>query len=559
MKTKNIFLLFFLILGVSLAFAQGENDNWYFGRNAGVNFSGSAPIALTNGQINTDEAVGTVSDANGNLLFYTDGGSVWTREHQMMNGGFGLGGTYTTAQLSIARNPANLMQYYIFTGATNSFPNSFVAYTIVDMSLGPLGANGQPLGEVIPNRKNIPILDNNGNTIFSEAVTLVMHEDNASFWLLLQNENNLYSYRVSNTGINPNPAVSSFGFSVPIGSGTILNIKASPKLQNSNFSNYISVSFWYPGYILKAYSFDNSTGTITNDFVLEISNFTIIHAAEFSGDGKILYFGNTNLYAINLPLSTGSVVYNQMFTGNTSHRFYAMQRNKYDDIYLGNNNSTYLSKIISPNVYGGSSLNIDNVYLGGKRVSLSLPQPVLLPDFKEAPEPECEVNYTFTLPEPNVNHTYSASESIITKERYLVTADNKKIELKAGKYVSLLPNTEIKAGSDFLAAIEDCKIREVESRKSSKSKNQQKISLKLDLTNDSDTSDINVFPNPSSDFVKIDTRLKIQNWELYDLSGKIVLRGDGNRVNVKSMPSGSYLLSITFEKGMKAAKKVIVK
>lgn len=559
MKTKNIFLLFFLILGVNFTFAQGENDNWYFGRNAGVNFSGSMPVALSNGQINTDEASGTVSDANGNLLFYTDGNYVYDRQHQLMNDGFGLGGTYTTAQLAIARNPANLMQYYVFTGATKGSPNTFVAYSIVDMSLGPIGANGLPLGAVIPNRKHIPILDNGGNTLFSESITLVMHEDGSSFWVLVPVDNYLYSYRVSNIGINPNPSVSNLGFTVPLLPENANTVKISPKLQGANFSHYVSISFWVPGFIFKTLSFDDSTGMLTNDFSLEIANSGITYGMEFSGDGKILYFGNTNIYAVNLPLSTSSVVYNQMFTGNVNHRFYGMQRNKYNDIYLANYNYYYLSKILSPNIYGGSSVNVDYLYLANKYISLSLPQPVILPGFEEAPEPECEVNYTFTLPEPNVNHTYSASESIITKERYLVTADNKKIELKAGKYVSLLPNTEIKAGSDFLATIEDCKIREVESRKSGKSKKQQKISLKLDLTNDSDTSDINVFPNPSSDFVKIDTKLKIQNWELYDLSGKIVLKGDGNIVNVKSMPSGSYLLSITFEKGMKAAKKVIVK
>lgn len=556
---KKFYITMILALLPILIFSQGENDNWYFGRNAGVNFSGSTPVALTDGQINTDEASGVVSDANGNLLFYTDGSSVWDRQHQIMVGGFGLGGSYSTAQLGIARNPANPMQYYVFTGATKASPGTFISYTVIDMSLGALGASGQPLGEVIPSRKHIPILDSFGNTLFSEAITLVMHEDGSSFWLLIPNDNNLYSYRVSNMGLNPIPVVSNLGFTVPLLQENANVVKVSPKLQNGNFSHYVSISFSVPGFIVKTLSFDDSTGMLTNDFSMEIANSGVTYGIEFSGNGNILYFGNTNIYAVNLPLSTSSVVYNQIFTGNVTHRFYGMQRNKYDDIYLGNYTYPYLSKIISPNIYGGSSVNVDNVYLGGKILSLSLPQPVLLPNVKEAPEQQCEINYTFYVPEPNVNHTYSASESIITKDKYTVTADNKKIELKAGKYVSLLPNTFIKDGSDFLAKIEECKIREVESKKSRNSKDQSRISLKLDLTHDSGINDVNIFPNPASDFVKINTKLTIQNWELYDLSGKMVLKGEGNTVNVKSMTQGSYLLSITLEKGTKVTKKIIVK
>ncbi|MGE8526208.1 hypothetical protein [Chryseobacterium rhizosphaerae] len=46
MKTK-IFLLFFLSFGINVLFAQGENDNWYFGTKATVNFSNASLLPLS--------------------------------------------------------------------------------------------------------------------------------------------------------------------------------------------------------------------------------------------------------------------------------------------------------------------------------------------------------------------------------------------------------------------------------------------------------------------------------------------------------------------------------
>lgn len=64
-------LLILLSFGVNFMSAQGENDNWYFGDKAAVNFSTSPPTAINNSAMNTYEACGSVSDSDGNLLFYT--------------------------------------------------------------------------------------------------------------------------------------------------------------------------------------------------------------------------------------------------------------------------------------------------------------------------------------------------------------------------------------------------------------------------------------------------------------------------------------------------------
>src|SRR5690606_628912 len=113
---KNIYVIFILFLGFS-AYPQGENDNWYFGNKAAVNFLTATPVVLTNSQMDTFEAVGTASDSSGNLLFYTDGMTIWDRDHNIMPNGTGLTGTVNSTQTLIIGEIGNKDRYYVFTTA----------------------------------------------------------------------------------------------------------------------------------------------------------------------------------------------------------------------------------------------------------------------------------------------------------------------------------------------------------------------------------------------------------------------------------------------------------
>ncbi|HRG90540.1 MAG TPA: hypothetical protein PLW44_16070, partial [Chitinophagales bacterium] len=90
-------LLFILLIGV-YAYPQGQANIWYFGATAGVDFNSGSPVAITDGVLSTSEGSATISDAAGNLLFYTDGIRVWTRNHVQMPNGNGLLGDPSSAQ-----------------------------------------------------------------------------------------------------------------------------------------------------------------------------------------------------------------------------------------------------------------------------------------------------------------------------------------------------------------------------------------------------------------------------------------------------------------------------
>ncbi len=99
---KTTSLLLFLLLNTFLIYAQeiqNSSNIWYFGNRAGLDFNTTPPTALVNGQLNTQEGVATVSNDLGELLFYTDGITVWDRTHQAMPNANGtLNGHFSSTQ-----------------------------------------------------------------------------------------------------------------------------------------------------------------------------------------------------------------------------------------------------------------------------------------------------------------------------------------------------------------------------------------------------------------------------------------------------------------------------
>lgn len=133
MFKKSIVLL--LLLVISFCFAQNEANIWYFGNKAGMDFNNGSPVALTDGQMNTNEGCATISNAAGQLLFYTDGTTVWDRNHQPMPNGTGLLGDFSSTQSAIIiPKPNSSTIYYVFT-CTDYANTNGIKYSEVDMSL----------------------------------------------------------------------------------------------------------------------------------------------------------------------------------------------------------------------------------------------------------------------------------------------------------------------------------------------------------------------------------------------------------------------------------------
>jgi len=89
-----------------------KQDNlWHFGMGVEVNFNTGTPVVSTNGSTAVREGVATIANSNGELLFYTDGRSIWDRNHNIMQGGNatlggGVHGSSTHAVVAIP-HPGN--------------------------------------------------------------------------------------------------------------------------------------------------------------------------------------------------------------------------------------------------------------------------------------------------------------------------------------------------------------------------------------------------------------------------------------------------------------------
>src|SRR6186713_3346857 len=101
MKKTATLLLLVTFLSTQFSFAQKQANRWYFGMFAGLDFNSGAPVPVSDGMLNTAEGCSSIADANGNLLFYTDGITVFNRVHDTMPNGFDLTGDISSTQSAL--------------------------------------------------------------------------------------------------------------------------------------------------------------------------------------------------------------------------------------------------------------------------------------------------------------------------------------------------------------------------------------------------------------------------------------------------------------------------
>ncbi len=136
MKKFNLIIsVLTLLFSVSLA----QSQTWYFGSGAGLNFSGNQTAVAEGSPINTSEGCSIVNDENGNIIFYTDGKTVWNGRHRPLINGRGLLGNSSATQsaLIIPIPNTRCQKYFIFTvdSAEHNLKNG-LRYNVVDISNG---------------------------------------------------------------------------------------------------------------------------------------------------------------------------------------------------------------------------------------------------------------------------------------------------------------------------------------------------------------------------------------------------------------------------------------
>ncbi len=350
-------VIIYISIGINTpCYGQLEAANWYFGNNCALSFIKGYPVTLTHSSMKVTEGCASISDNSGNLLFYTNGVTIWNKQHKVMKNGKGLKGHDSSTQSAIIiPKPGSAHLYYIFTsdaGAYDSPPNIGVHYSTVDLW------RDSTRGEIV--EKNIKLLP-----AASEKLTAVKHNNGTDIWVLAHgwNTNNFYAWLVTKNGVSE-PVMSSIG-SIQFG-GKSRDANSIGQMKFSPDGKHVALTM-FDSKFFEVFDFDNSTGVLSNARMVYSPDDEVAYGLEFSPNGQYLYIGlywkkQIVQYEVSLPsgaqiMSSGEVV-------GTTHdnKLGSFQLAPDGKIYI-TKNSSFLGVIQNPNKSGTACNYIDNGFL----------------------------------------------------------------------------------------------------------------------------------------------------------------------------------------------------
>lgn len=281
--TRNLALiasLFFLgSTFYTIAYAQSESRYWMI-QSQGIDFSTPTPTVfpLSTFSFPTWEGISTVSDENGNLLFYSNSEDVFDSTYNTMPNGDSLGGNVSNSQTLAVRKPGTSTLYYLFTTQNQTdIKNNIITgfrYAIIDLNLN----NGN--GDVLAANQVVY------NTC-TETIAAIRHANKTDVWIVTHEmgNNNFRSYLLTCNGLDTIPVVSSVGFNYGWQSGN-----AAGQIKGSSDGNYIATSI-RDANLIEIFRFDDSTGILSNPVTL--NKIWKPYGVEFSKSEKYL-FANGN-------------------------------------------------------------------------------------------------------------------------------------------------------------------------------------------------------------------------------------------------------------------------
>lgn len=283
------------VLAAPLHSQQRYYERWYFGFNAGLDFSSGAPRKAF-GALFSKEGCASICDPNsGQLLFSTNGVSVWTRNHTVMKGGTGLFGSVTSSQsATIVPKPGDPNVFYIFTVSAGPYEQlpagrlRQVSYSTVDMT------REGGLGEVV--QKNVFLMQPT-----AEKFVAVPHCNGVDYWAIGHELGSarFFAWLVTANGVSATPVITDIGLVNDAESGTTGSIgylKASP---DARFLFSI-VQQEGKG---ELFAFDNENGIVER----LIATIPAHYSASFSPNSELLYIENS---VLNPQINSYVIVFN---------------------------------------------------------------------------------------------------------------------------------------------------------------------------------------------------------------------------------------------------------
>lgn len=333
--------------------------HWYFGNGAGLDFSSGSPVAITDGKHDSWESCASISDINGNLLFYTDGDTIWDKNHQVMPNGTGLYGSCVppgpnnsaTQGVIIIPQPNSATIFYVFTiDCAENLGARGMNYTIVDISLN------AGFGDVTVKNQFLFAPS-------TEGMAATMNCTRDSIWVVGHEYGTdaFYAYLITENGLNTSPVVSNVGLPINYFFG---QIKFSP-----NGKRIVSNG----GY--EIFDFSSQNGIISNPITINGGGYGI----SFSPNSELIYLcsGGNIIYSLNITYNNQTDIFNSfesIYIGPNNREYFGLQLSNDNKIYIAAIDTSKISKIDFPNNSGiAANFNPYSVDLNGRKSQFTFP------------------------------------------------------------------------------------------------------------------------------------------------------------------------------------------
>lgn len=370
---------FFYVICVTIfsfdkAHSQESAKNWHFGYNAGITFNPTGVEFLSGSQMNAPEGCATISNDSGNLLFYSDGISIWDQTHQILpNAIDSLDGCNSSSQSALFiehPNPDSSNFIFLFTTSCNEvysadgFGSSGLSYSVIDKSLIGNGTLSNPLGDIILDRKNIFIYPG-----VNEKITGCIQANGCDYWIITHTRDTFIIYPLTQIGLG-NPSIQKIGSQFNDPSNSFASFAGTGQLKVSPNTSKIA------GVVLleqfcEIFDFDNETGIVSNPIKIYMPNQC--YGVEFSPNSSLLYVSaDPSVYQFDLSAGNNAtdIVNTIQFLGNGGSA--SLQLGSDDKIYIATQTNS-LSVINSPDQYGSAGFSANNIDLSGKSSAYGLP------------------------------------------------------------------------------------------------------------------------------------------------------------------------------------------
>jgi len=321
--------------------------------------------------MSTVEGCATISDTAGNLLFYTNGLTVWNKNHQVMENGSGLLGRESSTQGAlIVPWPENDSLYYIFTTHGRGSIQTGFRYHIVN-----LNENGG-LGKVIS--KNNELVD-----VVCEKLTATHHANGRDIWVLVHGfpNDSFYAYLVTEQGLIDCPVVTEIGsvHGIPNQFGQIDVTDAQGAMKFNIDGSLLAVTVFGLNKI-ELFAFHKSKGKI--EYKASAIGIFLPYGVEFSPNSKFLYCTDKGFSLSQFQLThwdNDSITNSRKFLANYSNEvFNQLQLASNGIIYVSKDPPPYypydtLGQIMNPDLEYPACNYVDSVVSLQKNALLGLP------------------------------------------------------------------------------------------------------------------------------------------------------------------------------------------